>query len=180
MTIKKFSILELRKELQKEMGCNIHAVPSIKKVVVSACCGKFLQDTKKMEQIKQQLIKITGRLPVETKARKSVASFKIRTGMHLGYKVTLRGKAAEEFLFMIIYITLPRVTDFRGVSVKSFDGVGNYNFGIKDASVFMQINHDLETKFGMNITIVTDAQKNEDAVKLLGKMKVPFKEIRAA
>lgn len=171
-----FSIIELRKQLQKELGCNFHAVPSVKKVVVSACCGKFMQDTKKMEQIKQQIRDITGRIPLETKARKSVASFKVRTGMHLGYKVTLRGKAAEDFLFMIIYMTLPRVTDFRGVSVKSFDGLGNYNIGIKDASVFMQINHDIETKFGMNITIVTDAKTNEDGLRLLHKMNVPFKD----
>lgn len=180
MTMKNFSIMELRKELQKEMGCNFHAVPSVKKVVVSACCSKFLQDSKKMEQIKQQLINITGQMPVETKARKSVASFKIRTGMHLGFKVTLRGKAAQDFLFMIIYVTLPRVTDFRGLSVKSFDGLGNYNIGLKDASVFMQINHDMETKFGLNITVVTDATNNEDAVKLLHKMKVPFRELLAS
>jgi len=179
MSLKKFSILEMRKEIQKELGCNFHATPNVKKVVISACCGKYMQDSKKMEQIKQQLINITGRIPVETKARKSVASFKIREGMHLGYKVTLRGKSAENFLFMFIYMTLPRVTDFRGLSSKAFDGMGNYNIGLKDSSVFMQIDHDLENKFGLNITIVTDAEKNEDAFRLLNKMKVPFKDLRA-
>ena len=118
------------------MQCNFHAVPSIEKIVISVCLGKFLNDSKKMEQVKQQLTNITGRIPVATKARKSVSSFKIRTGMQLGYKVTLRKQAAENFLFKLIYITMPRITDFRGVSNKAFDGLGNYNLGLKRADVF--------------------------------------------
>lgn len=178
--ISTFSIMNARKELQKKLDCNFHAIPAIKKVVISVCCSKFLNDTKKMEQIKQQLINITGQLPAETKARKSVASFKIRTGMHLGYMVTLRGKAAEQFLFQLIYITLPRVTDFRGLSAQSFDGNGNYNIGLKRADVFMQINHDLETKFGMNITLTTNSSSDKMALALLKEIKVPFKDQQKA
>lgn len=174
-----FSFLDVRKELLKknsEMFGNIHAVPTIEKIVISTCCSKFLNDGKKMEQIRQQLINITGRIPVETKARISVASFKIREGMHLGYMVTLRGKEAEQFLFRLIYLTMPRIPDFKGVSPKSFDGSGNYNLGIPDVSVFMEIKHELETKFGLNITIATSAKNDKDGCTLLKALMVPFRE----
>lgn len=171
---KGFSVANMRKELQKELNLNIHAIPSIEKVVVSVCLGKFLNDSKKMDHVKQQLMNITGRKPMETKARKSVSSFKVREGMHLGYKVTLRKQAAEQFLFRLIYITMPRITDFRGVSPKGFDGLGNYNMGIKRADVFMEINHDIEYNFGMNITICTTSKDDALAKKLLEKIKVPF------
>lgn len=169
-----FSILPKRQEIQQKLKCNFHAVPDITKIVISSSLSKFVSDSKKMQQIKQQLANITGQVPVLTKARKSVAAFKIREGMSLGYKVTLRGKAAENFLFILIYMTLPRVIDFNGLSADAFDGRGNYNMGIKSADVFRQIDYNLESNFGMNITICTTAKTDQNAKLLLDHLQFPW------
>ena len=177
-----FSFSEFKKKLHKSAPHlqNVHAVPTVEKVVINTCCKAFLSDAKKMEQIKEQLRAIVGQEPLPTYARKSVAAFKTREGMQLGYKVTLRKKMAEAFLFRLFYLNMPRFQDFRGYTVKAFDGNGNYTLGVKNITPFMETDHDKETKFGFDITIVTTARTDEDAKLLLREMKFPFRELAVA
>lgn len=174
-----FSFAGFKKKLHKSaphLG-NIHAVPTVEKVVLNTCCKQFLSDARKMDQIKEQLTAIAGQAVVPTYARKSVAAFKTREGMQLGFKVTLRKRQAEAFLFRLIYLNFPRFQDFRGYTNKAFDGNGNYTLGIKDITPFMESDHDKETKFGFDITIVTTAKTDSDALSLMKEMNFPFKEV---
>ena len=152
-------------------------VPKIEKVVVNIGVGDAVSNSKMLEAALSDLEKITGQKPIETKAKKSIASFKVREGHKLGCKVTLRGENMYVFLDKLISIALPRVRDFRGVSSKSFDGRGNYTLGIKEQLIFPEINFDEVVKVrGMDIVIVTSAKTNEEAFDLLKELGVPFRK----
>lgn len=152
-------------------------VPKIEKIVVNMGVGDALANSKNLEAAVSDLAKITGLKPIETKAKKSIAAFKVREGHKIGCKVTLRGKRMYEFLDKLISIGLPRVRDFRGLSSKSFDGRGNYTIGIKEQIIFPEINFDeVEKVRGMDIVIVTTAKTNEEAYDLLKELGVPFRK----
>ena len=151
--------------------------PKLEKIVVNIGVGDAVANSKMLEAAMSDLEKITGQKPIETKAKKSIASFKVREGHKIGCKVTLRGEKMYEFLDKLISIALPRVRDFRGVSSKSFDGRGNYTLGIKEQLIFPEINFDEVVKVrGMDIVIVTTAKTNEEAFDLLKELGVPFRK----
>ena len=152
-------------------------VPKIEKIVVNMGVGDAVANSKMLEAAVNDLAKITGQKPVETKAKKSIAGFKVREGHKIGCKVTLRGDRMYAFLDKLISISLPRVRDFRGLSSKSFDGRGNYTIGIKEQLIFPEINFDEVVKVrGMDIVIVTTAKNNEEAFDLLKELGVPFRK----
>ena len=152
-------------------------VPKIEKIVVNMGVGDAISNSKNLENALADLEKITGLKPVETKAKKSIAAFKVREGHKIGCKVTLRGEKMYDFLDKLISIGLPRVRDFRGLSPKSFDGRGNYTIGIKEQLIFPEINYDeIEKVRGMDIVIVTTAKTNEEAFDLLKELGVPFRK----
>lgn len=166
------------KELFKEQGFqSIMQVPVVKKIVVNMGAGDATENSKVIEDITNELALITGLRPVVTKAKNSIASFKLREGMPIGAKVTLRGKKMYQFLDKLINIALPRVRDFRGLSKDAFDGRGNYTLGIKEQIIFPEIDYDKVKRVrGMDITIVTSATNDVDARSLLNKMGMPFKK----
>ena len=152
-------------------------VPKIEKIVVNMGVGDAVANSKMLEAAISDLEKITGQKAVETKAKKSISSFKLREGNKIGCKVTLRGERMYTFLDKWISISLPRVRDFRGLSPKSFDGRGNYTIGIKEQLIFPEINFDEVVKVrGMDIVIVTTAASNEEAYDLLKELGVPFRK----
>ena len=152
-------------------------VPKIDKIVVNMGVGDATVNSKNLENAVKELEKITGLKAVETTAKKSIASFKIREGHKIGCKVTLRGERMYNFLDKLISISLPRVRDFRGLSPKSFDGRGNYTIGIKEQIIFPEIKFDeVEKVRGMDIVIVTTAKTNEEAFDLLKELGIPFRK----
>ena len=152
-------------------------VPKIEKIVVNMGVGDALANSKMLEAAVSDLEKITGQKAVETTAKKSISSFKLREGNKIGCKVTLRGEKMYTFLDKLISISLPRVRDFRGLSPKSFDGRGNYTIGIKEQLIFPEINFDEVVKVrGMDIVLVTTANTNEEALDLLTELGVPFRK----
>ena len=152
-------------------------VPKIEKIVVNMGVGDATVNSKNLENAVNELEKITGLKAVETTAKKSIASFKVREGHKIGCKVTLRGDRMYNFLDKLISISLPRVRDFRGLSSKSFDGRGNYTIGIKEQIIFPEINFDeVEKVRGMDVVIVTTAKTNEEAFDLLKELGVPFRK----
>jgi large subunit ribosomal protein L5 len=154
---------------------SIMEVPRLEKVVVNMGVGDAKENPKFLESAVEDLATITGQKPIVTKARKSVAAFKLREGMNVGAKVTLRGDRMYEFLDRLLNVALPRVRDFRGVSDKSFDGRGNYALGIKEQLIFPEINYDKIDKVrGMDIIIVTTARTDEEARELLRILGMPF------
>jgi len=167
---------EVRKKIQDEFGIkNAMAVPKIEKVVLNMGVGEAIQNAKVLDAAVEELAQITGQKPVITKAKKSIASFKLREGQSIGTRVTLRGEKMYEFLDRLINIALPRVRDFRGVPTKSFDGRGNYTLGIRDHLIFPEIDvAKVDKAKGMNITIVTSAKNDEQARFLLREMGMPF------
>jgi large subunit ribosomal protein L5 len=169
---------EIRAALQKELGLdNIMAVPKIEKIVVNMGLGEATQNTKLLDPLVADLGAVTGQKPVTTKAKKSIAAFKVRAGMSIGAMVTLRSDAMYEFLDRLISTALPRVRDFRGVSTKSFDGRGNYTLGLRDQLIFPEIDYSkVEKMKGMNITIVTTAKDDNSARALLRQFGVPFRQ----
>lgn len=169
---------EIKASLQEALGIkNIMAVPKLTKVVINMGVGEAANDKKYLESALQNMTDIAGQKPVVTKARKSVASFKIREGWPIGCKVTLRGNKMYEFMERLIDIAIPRERDFRGLSPKSFDGQGNYNFGIKEQIIFPEIKFDnVDTIRGMDICINTSAKNKEDAKALLEALEFPFKK----
>ena len=151
-------------------------VPKIEKIVVNIGVGDAVAKSKMLESAMNDLEKITGQKVIETKAKKSISSFKLREGNKIGCKVTLRGEKMYTFLDKLISISLPRVRDFRGLSSKSFDGRGNYTIGIKEQLIFPEINFDEVIKVrGMDVVIVTTAKSNEEAYDLLKELGVPFR-----
>lgn len=154
---------------------NIMEVPRLEKVVINMGVGDAKENPKFLESAMEELAAITGQRPVATVAKKSVAAFKVRAGMKIGAKVTLRGDRMYEFLDRLFNIALPRVRDFRGVSPKSFDGRGNYALGIKEQLIFPEINYDKVEKIrGMDVIIVTTAKTDEEAKELLALLGMPF------
>ncbi|MDJ1257470.1 MAG: 50S ribosomal protein L5 [Candidatus Midichloria sp.] len=162
--------------LQKKFGYkNIMQVPRIEKVVINMGIKDAASDSKVMDQIVAELMLITGQKPIVTKAAKSISAFKLRKGMPIGCKVTLRKKMMYEFLDRLINIALPRGKDFRGLSSKQFDGNGNFAFGLKEHIVFPEIDYDkIATIRGMGIVVVIDAKNNEESKALLEGFNVPF------
>lgn len=156
---------------------SVMEVPAIEKVVVNIGVGDAIQNSKLLDEAVEELAAITGQQPVITKAKKSIANFKLREGMPIGCKVTLRRQKMHEFLDKLFNISLPRVRDFRGVSDTSFDGRGNYTLGIKEQIIFPEIDFDkVNRSRGMDVVIVTSAKTNEEAKALLTKMGMPFKK----
>ena len=156
---------------------SVMEVPAIEKVVVNIGVGDAIQNSKLLDEAVEELAAITGQQPVITKAKKSIANFKLREGMPIGCKVTLRRQKMYEFLDRFFNISLPRVRDFRGVSDTSFDGRGNYTLGIKEQIIFPEIDFDkVNRSRGMDVVIVTSAKTNEEAKALLTKMGMPFKK----
>ena len=163
--------------LTKEFGYkNVMAVPKLEKVSVNIGLGEATQNAKLMDGAVNELSQIAGQIPVVTKAKKSIAAFKLREGMSIGTMVTLRGDRMYEFLDRLMNVALPRVRDFRGVSTKSFDGRGNYTLGIKDQLIFPEIDYNkVEKVKGMNISITTTAKSDPEGLALLKHMGMPFR-----
>lgn len=165
------------KMLKNRKFNNVMELPRINKITVNMGIGSAIQNIKELESASQDLAKITGQKPVITKARKSVAGFKLRQGNPIGCMVTLRGKRMYEFLDRLLSIAIPRIRDFRGLSKKSFDGSGNYTIGVKEQLIFPEVEYDsiLSVK-GMNITITTSAENDDEALFLLEEFGFPFKK----
>ena len=168
---------EIRPALQKELGLNnLMAVPRLEKIVLNMGLGEATQNVKIMDPLVADLASVAGQKPVTTRAKKSIAAFKVREGMPIGAMVTLRGDTMYEFLDRLISIALPRVRDFRGVSSKSFDGRGNYTLGLRDQLIFAEIDYAKVDKLkGMNVTIVTTAKDDNGARALLKGFGMPFR-----
>ncbi len=167
---------EISQNLFKHLNCkNIHEVPKIKKIVLNIGLGEAKDDAKIVDKAQEELSLIAGQKAVKTRAKKAIAGFKIREGMPLGVSVTLRNKIMYEFLDRLINIAIPRIRDFRGLDSSSFDGKGNYTFGIKEQIIFPEINYDKIDKVrGLNITICTSAKNNEEGLALLKNFNMPF------
>lgn len=156
---------------------NVMQVPALEKVVVNMGVGEAIQNPKALEAAVNDLATITGQRPVVTKARKSIAAFKLREGMKIGCKVTLRGNRMYDFVDKLVNVVLPRVRDFRGVSPRSFDGRGNYTLGLKEQVIFPEIDYDkIDKTRGMDIVLVTTAKTDEEARDLLRLAGMPFRE----
>lgn len=169
---------ELRASVMEQFGLtNVHAAPKLEKIVLNMGVGEGVSDSKKVTSAVEELTKIAGQQPVVTRAKKSIATFKLREGMPVGCKVTLRGRRMYEFLDRLVTIALPRVRDFRGVSDKSFDGNGNYSLGIREQIVFPEIEYDqVDEVRGLDVVICTTAKTDEQAKALLSGFKVPFRK----
>lgn len=156
---------------------SVMQAPKVDKIVINMGVGEAVQNTKSLDSAVEELQTITGQKPVITKAKKSIAGFRLREGMPIGCKVTLRGERMYDFLDKLIAISLPRVRDFRGVSKKSFDGRGNYTLGVKEQLIFPEIDYDKVSKVrGMDIVIVTTANSDEEARELLTQFGMPFQK----
>lgn len=164
--------------LVKKFGyTNRMAVPKLKQIVITMTVKEALTDSKAIDRVAEELFAITGQKPVITKAKKAIATFKIREGMPLGLKVTLRKHMMYHFLDRFVNIALPRVRDFRGLSPKQFDPRGNYSMGLKEHLVFPEINYDkVDKTLGMNIVFVTSANTNEEGKALLSEFNFPFNQ----
>lgn len=166
----------IRPDLQSAFGYkNVHEVPEIEKVVLNMGVGAAVGDSKKIQAALEDMTRIAGQKPVVTRAKKSIAGFKLREGMPIGVKVTLRRDRMYEFLDRLVNIALPRVRDFRGLNPKSFDGRGNYSMGVKEQIVFPEIDYDkVDTIRGMDIIVVTTAKTDDEARELLKRFQFPF------
>jgi len=168
---------QIASSLEKKLGkTNVHSIPKLEKIVVNMGVGSAIQDKKYLEEALDVLTQITGQKPVVTSARRSIAGFRLREGMNIGCKVTLRGARMYEFMDRLISIVLPRARDFRGLNPNSFDKRGNYNLGLSEQLVFPELNPDKYTKSqGMNITFVTNVDSDDEARELLREFGMPFK-----
>ncbi len=156
---------------------NANMVPRLEKISVNMGVGIATQNKAVLDNAVKDMTQITGRKPIITKAKKSISNFKLRQGMPIGCKVTLRGEIMYEFLDRLISIVIPRIRDFRGISAKSFDGRGNYTFGIKEQTVFPEIEYDkIDAIRGMDITVVTTADSDEEGKELLSSLGMPFRK----
>lgn len=165
---------KLKKEFNYKSGMQ---VPRLQKILVNMGLGEAIQNIKVLDSAINELMAITGQKPVPTKARKSIANFKLRKGMSIGAVVTLRADRMYEFFDRLVNVSLPRVRDFRGVSSKSFDGRGNYSLGVKEQIIFPEIDYDKIDKIkGLNINIVTTAKTDEEGKALLGLLGMPFRD----
>ncbi|EJC06353.1 50S ribosomal protein L5 [Helicobacter pylori] len=178
--LKQFYQNEVKAKLAQELDIkNPMLLPKLEKIVISVGAGAYAKDMKIMQNIAQTISLIAGQKAVITKAKKSVAGFKIREGMAVGAKVTLRNKRMYNFLEKLIVISLPRVKDFRGISRNGFDGRGNYTFGINEQLIFPEVVYDdIMVSHGMNITMVTSTNNDKEAFKLLELLGLPFAKVR--
>jgi large subunit ribosomal protein L5 len=169
---------EIVSSLREEFGYgNVMQVPGLTKIVVNMGVGEAARDSKLIEGAKRDLSAITGQFPAVTKARKSIAQFKLREGMLIGAHVTLRGDRMWEFLDRLLTVALPRIRDFRGLSPQQFDGRGNYTFGLTEQAMFHEIDQDKTDRVrGMDITVVTTASTDDEGRALLSALGFPFKE----
>lgn len=169
---------KIREDLKSKLGLsNLLEVPKIKKIIINMGVGEGKEDSKLIDKAVQDLTLISGQKAVKTRSKKAISGFKIRAGMPLGAKVTLRNKMMYEFLDRLVNIAIPRIRDFRGLNIKSFDGNGNYSLGIKEHVIFPEINFDKVEKIrGMDITICTSAKNNNEAIELLKSFNMPFKD----
>ncbi len=176
--LKQRYLKEIRPALVQEFGYrNPLQAPRLDKVVVNMGLGEAISNGKILDASVEQLSAITGQRPVVTRARKSIANFKLRQGQSIGAMVTLRGERAYEFFDRLVNIALPRVRDFKGVSPKAFDGKGNYTLGVKEQIIFPEINYDRVEKIkGLNITVVTTARNDEEGRALLRHLGMPFRQ----
>nr|YP_009392319.1 ribosomal protein L5 [Osmundaria fimbriata]ARW60881.1 ribosomal protein L5 [Osmundaria fimbriata] len=163
--------------LQEFKYKNIHQVPRLIKIVINRGIGEAAQNTKALDNSINELTYITGQKPIITKAKKSIAGFKIRENMPIGLKVTLRREKMYDFLYKLINLSLPRIRDFRGINKNHFDGRGNYNLGLKEQIIFPEINYEQIDKIrGMNISIITTAKNDKESLALLQKFGMPFQK----
>ncbi len=178
--LKEKYVNEVAQELMKKFGYkNVMEIPLIDKVVINMGVGEAVANPKILDNAVNDLTQIAGQRPVVTKAKKSIAAFKIRQGMPIGTKVTLRGSRMYQFLDKLINVSLPRVRDFRGISPRSFDGRGNYTLGITEQIIFPEIDIDKVNRItGFDITFVTTAGTNEEAFELLKELGMPFKNVK--
>lgn len=176
--LKERYLTEVRPRLAEELQVgNVMEVPRLTKIVVNVGVGKATQQQSLIEGAQRDLETITGQKPVVTRAKKSIASFKLREGMPIGVKVTLRGDRAWEFFDRLISLAIPRIRDFRGLSSRSFDGHGNYTFGVTEQLIFPEVDYDkIDTTRGMDITIVTTARTDEEGRALLRAFGFPFRQ----
>lgn len=167
---------QVKSKLFKELElANINQTPKLTKIVISAGVGRAVQDDKYLETVEATLAAISGQHPIQTKAKNSIATFKLREGNPIGAKVTLRGEMMWNFLDRLIAVTLPRLRDFRGLSVKAFDGHGNYNIGIAEQAVFPEISYDqINNLHGLQITLVTNTEDDKQAEALLRELGLPL------
>lgn len=168
---------EVAPQLMKDFSYkSVMQVPKVKSIVLNVGMGEAMQDIKLLESAVKEMATITGQAPVITRARKSIAAFKLREGMPIGCMVTLRGERMYDFLDKFISLALPRIRDFKGISAKSFDGRGNYAFGVKEQIIFPEINYDkVASIHGMDVVIVTSAKTNEEGRALLKYLGMPFR-----
>ena len=177
-TLKKLYNDKIAKELQQEFGYSSPMqIPRLEKIIVSIGCGDAIANKKFLESAVQEIELITGQKALKTKARKSISNFKLREGMEIGAKVTLRGSYMWEFLERLTSVALPRVKDFRGINPNAFDGNGNYSLGITEQIIFPEIDYDkIERVSGLNIAIVTTAKTDQEGRSLLQKLGMPFRK----
>ena len=176
--LKEAYVNEVAPALMKKFGYkSVMQIPKLEKIVINVGCGEARDNSKVLDAVTSDLKQITGQMPVLCKAKKSVANFKLREGMTIGVKVTLRGDRMYEFLDRFFNLALPRVRDFRGINANSFDGRGNYSMGIKEQLIFPEIDYDKVDKVrGMDICFVTTAKTDEEARELLTLMGAPFEK----
>lgn len=169
---------QIAPKLKEKFGFkNVHQIPKLKKIVLNMGLGEAIQNIKILDSAVEELMIIAGQKPVVTRAKKSIAAFKLREGMPIGVMVTLRRQKMYDFFYKLVNIALPRVRDFRGISTKAFDGSGNYSMGIKEHIIFPEIDYDKIDKIkGMNISIVTSAETDEHGRELLTMMGMPFRK----
>ncbi len=178
LKMKEFYTNEVAPALKKSLGLdNVMQIPRITKVVVNIGVGEALDNAKALEAAVEDMVKITGQKPIITKARKSIANFKLREGRDIGVKVTLRGERMWAFLDRLMNVALPRVRDFRGISPDSFDGRGNYTLGLREQLVFPEIEYDKIDKLrGLEVSIVTTARNDDQARQMLQMLGMPFRK----
>lgn len=176
--LKEYYSKEVAPALQKKFGYkSVMQIPKLDKIVINVGCGEAKENSKVIDAIMTDLAIITGQKPIECKAKKSVANFKLREGMTIGVKTTLRGEKMYEFLDRFFNLALPRVRDFRGINPNSFDGRGNYSMGVKEQLIFPEIEYDkIDAVRGMDICFVTTANTDEEARELLTLMGAPFEK----
>jgi len=172
---------QIRAQMQERFGYkNVNQIPKLEKVVINMSVGDAISNSKVLDTAVAEMLAISGQKPVVTKAKKSIAAFKLREGMNIGAKVTLRGDRMYVFLDKLFNVVLPRIRDFRGLPRKSFDGRGNYNMGLREQIVFPEINFDKVDKMrGMDIVIVTTAKNDEEATEFLTAMGLPLQKTGA-
>jgi large subunit ribosomal protein L5 len=175
--LRAFYMETVRPKLQQQFGFkNPHEIPSLEKIVLNVGLGEAIKQPRLLDGIVEELATITGQHPVKKKAKKSIANFGLRQGQEIGAAVTLRGPIMWEFLDRLIAVAIPRIRDFRGLPTRSFDGRGNYSMGLKEQMMFPEINYDdIEMIHGMDITLVTSAERDDHALALLKELGMPFR-----